>query len=286
MILDACTLSGIAAGAAVIPSAFLFIPSVAHAAEKTKATAVKKTGMVETQVVGERLHRVPLFSLTDETGVPFTVFGEDAIITAYFFTTYDEAARILKVAKDSGDKARKEAIQVATKRKDKKTLEELEASGNPWAKAQIRTVPLDFAVTLSTRQRKGGQTSYLISPDQRDTQDALALDTSGRKELPEGRVPLFYFEGGIDKSSAERPLFFRKSELLERWNVVNPGVSPPELKLTELFSTVSEMVRPGTVDEELRDLVFVVPKGSAKRAEEIGRSGRSEFKLGQRIVVF
>jgi len=197
------------------------------------------------------------------------------------------------VAKISGDAARAEAVAEARRKKDAGALRDLAASENPWAGARIATVPLDLAVTLATRRRNGGETNFLLAPDQRDVADALAADGNGARELPEGNVPLFYCdeltlppENG--ETGAARPLFFRRGEVEEAWRSGHPGTEAPTIKVTELFKAVGEMVRPGATDPDLKELTFVPPKGSVKRAREIRKQEGEEvsFSLGQRIVVF
>lgn len=122
-----------------------------------------------------------------------------------------------------------------------------------------------------------------------DIEDALALDKSGRKELAEGKVPLFYFEDFVKESNGQKqsPLYFRKSELIEDWKRSNPSKEIPEVSVSELFSVMTEMVKPGGSDEDLKTLVFVSPRESDQKAKECLKAGGDEaaFKVGQTIVV-
>lgn len=90
-------------------------------------------GIMSATQVAELLRTVPTFTIVDPKGVPFMVVGEDAKVTGYFFTTYPEAERILKLAKTSADKAIKQA-------KAENSQEEI--GDNPWNKARISTVSL------------------------------------------------------------------------------------------------------------------------------------------------
>ena len=63
--------------------------------------------------------------------------------------------------------------------------------------------------------------------------------------------------------------------------------SLPEIKVSELFSVLTEMVKPGGTDEELKSLVFVAPRESNVHAKECAKASKGEtpFQLGQRIIV-
>ena len=76
------------------------------------------------------------------------VVGEDAKLSAYFFTSYDEAQRILKIAAQSSDKAIKELIAEETAKRQKELgttkplakdeIEQLVGDvSNPWKNARI-----------------------------------------------------------------------------------------------------------------------------------------------------
>lgn len=126
----------------------------------------RKVGLLSTADVAELLHPVPTFTIVDKRGFPFMVVGEgaysimwiailiissfhqwisplDAKVTGYFFTTYGEAARILKLAKDSVNKA------IAQAKAEGKSKEEIGI--NPWLKARVSSIPLDIAITLVTK---------------------------------------------------------------------------------------------------------------------------------------
>ena len=114
--------------------------------------------MVSPSATARRLSVVPTFTIVDRRGVPFMVFGEDAKLTAYFFTSYDEARRILDVAIASSDKSLADLTRETRQERKAKGLkpmtraeEEEELGINPWREARISTVPLDFAVTLATK---------------------------------------------------------------------------------------------------------------------------------------
>lgn len=121
----------------IVASTSVMVSSnVAHATEE-------KQGLLSTTEVAALLHPVPTFTIVDKRGVPFMVVGEDAKVTGYFFTTYGEAARILKLAKDSANKA------IVQAKKEGKSPEEI--GSNPWVKARISSIPLDSAITLVSK---------------------------------------------------------------------------------------------------------------------------------------
>jgi len=142
-------LSGATAAVTAIGSA----PLVAWGVDSTSSG-----GMVSPSATARRLSVVPTFTIVDRRGVPFMVFGEDAKLTAYFFTSYDEARRILDVAIASSDKSLADLTRETRQERKAKGLkpmtraeEEEELGINPWREARISTVPLDFAVTLATK---------------------------------------------------------------------------------------------------------------------------------------
>mmetsp|Transcript_12408 Transcript_12408/g.35508 ORF Transcript_12408/g.35508 Transcript_12408/m.35508 type:complete len:415 (-) Transcript_12408:30-1274(-) len=313
-------LSGATAAVAAIGSA----PLVAWSADdKTPSADNSSTsGMVSPSATARRLSVVPTFTIVDKRGVPFMVFGEDAKLTAYFFTSYDEARRILDVAIASSDKSLAD-LQKETRqeRKDQglkpmtKAEEDEELGINPWREARISTVPLDFAVTLATKsgRQRGGSVYFRVSPPQETADDALAIDSkSGKTELAEGKVPLFYFEDfkiprsdflasttngkaladGTDLPDEVSPVYFSKAALLDAYQKSNKGSSNPsdvpEIKVSELMSVVTAMVDPEVKDDDLKSLAFVPPAGSDKRAKECEKKGGKEqpFIVGERIVAY
>ena len=279
-------LSGTTAAVAAIGSA----PLVAWGVDSASSG-----GMVSPSATARRLSVVPTFTIVDRRGVPFMVFGEDAKLTAYFFTSYDEARRILDVAIASSDKSLSDLTRETRQERKAKGLkpmtraeEEEELGINPWREARISTVPLDFAVTLATKsgRQKGGSVYFRVSPSQETVDDALALDSkSGKTELAEGKVPLFYFDDfkipradfvasatngkaaldGTDLPSDEvSPVYFSKAALLDAYNKSNKGnISSssdiPEIKVSELMSVVTAMVDPDVKDDDLKSLAFVPP---------------------------
>ena len=277
--------------------------SSAQAAEGTPQEIREKeaaSGMVSTKIVADRLRVVPTFTIVDPKGVPYMVVGEDAKVTGYFFTTYDEANRLLTLARTSADDNIRDALNElrAQRKRDKlpplSKQEQDDAVGvNPWKSARISTVPLDVAVTLVTKsmysRKTGGGNYFQVAPAESDVEDALALDKSGKEELAEGRVPLFYFPDFEinDGGGKQSPLYFRKSELLADWKRQNPSADVPQVLVTEMFSVLTEMVKPGGTDEDLRTLVFVPPKESTQKAKDCIKAGGKEpqFIVGQRIVV-
>ena len=235
--------------------------------------APREEGIMSPDRVAEILYAVPTFTIVDKKGVPFMVVGEDAKITGYFFTTFEEANRVLQLAKTSADKAIKEA-----------RAEGEQVDDNPWNRAEISTISLDSAVTLATKSVNLKNNFFLMAPAVDDVEDALAI--TGRKDLTEGKVPLFYMkdfqiENPKDKSKKQSPLYFRKSELEEAFKRQNPGQPLPEILVSELFAVLAEMVKPGGTDEEIKTLVIVPPKESAQKAKKCPKS----FALGERNLV-
>lgn len=259
--------------------------SIASAEEDSNIVA---SGAVTLEDLSSRLRMVPTFSVVDKRGVPFMVFGEDAKLTAYFFTSYKEASRILRVARDSSDKAIAEYKKEAKERKSDVTEEDEPI--NPWKEARISTVPLDFAVTLANKGKLGGA-YFRIAPSEDDIEDALSIDKSS-DDLSEGKVPLFYLDNFELKNTEKRqiPLYFRKSELLQEWKRQNPNEkSPPNVLVTELFSVITEMVSPKTEssDPDVAFLTFIPPKESSMMQTKCIKQGGKEkpFILGERIIV-
>jgi hypothetical protein len=289
---DQCAENGmtrrsILANSALLIAITLILPSSSKA-------AVDQEGLVSTKTLADRLRVVPTFCIVDTKGVPFMVVGEDAKVTGYFFTTYAEASRILDVARTSASKAiRTAAKELRSKRRAEKLpplskqQEEEEIGTNPWLEARISTVPLDVAVTLVTKSLYS-RNYFQVAPAESDLEDALALIE--KDDLAEGKVPLFYFaDFEIDRGKEkESPLYFSKSQLLEDWKKLNPSSAEiPKVLVTELFSVLTEMVKPGGKYEDLKMLVFVPPKDSIKKQKDCLKVGgkESQFLVGQRIVV-
>jgi hypothetical protein len=247
----------------------LLFPSLALAAGEDPP---KSDGLLTASSVADLLRPISTFTIVDKKGVPYMVFGEDAKVTGYFFTTYAEADRILQLAKSSADRAIQEAKEEDPKEK---------VSINPWSKARISTVPLDSAVTLVSKS--GGGNFFQVAPAETDVEDALAV--IGKRELAEGKVPLFYYKDF--KIEGKSPLYFRKSELEEDFQRFNPDSRQPKLMVTELIAVLSAMVRPGGTDNDLKELAFMPPRESEQKRKECEILGGKEapFFIGQRIIV-
>lgn len=248
-------------------------------------------GMVSQSKLASLLKQIPTFAIVDPRGVPYFVVGEDAKLTSYFFLNYGEAKRILDVANKSSDKAIKESRK-ELKAKSGGVLtkeDEAEIGINPWKTARVTSVPLDLAVSLASKGKLGGG-YFRLAPSESDIEDALALD--GTDDLPEGKVPLFYVEG-MTISDGVEPLYFRKEQLeqeLQRQKKNqqsddNDKNESPDIKVTELFATVTEMIRPGGKDEELKTLQFVAPADSKSKAEQCRKGEKEPFRLGERLIV-
>jgi hypothetical protein len=257
---------GIIATAAIIDGGASFSLS-SKALDPVGRIRDSKDGLLSPYDVAEMLRPVPTFTIVDKAGVPFTVVGEDAKVTGYFFTTFPEADRILRLAKTSAKKA-----IAKTKVDDPQT--------NPWNQARISTVPLDYAVTLVS---KSNRIFFKIAPAEDDVKNALAV--TGDDDLSEGKVPLFYYD---DDSTIDTKLYFRKNQLEQEWRQLHPkNDSLPKTNVTELFSLLSELVRPGGTDNELKNLIFVPPKESMQKSIECLKKGGTEppFVVGKSIIV-
>ncbi|KAL7490369.1 hypothetical protein ACHAWX_001386 [Stephanocyclus meneghinianus] len=251
-------------------------------------------GVVSTGKLASLLATIPTFAIVDPRGVPYFVVGEDAKLTSYFFLSYGEAKRILNVAQTSADKAIKEArAELKKKNNGVLTKADVEEIGtNPWKTSRITSVPLDLAVSLASKGKLAGA-YFRLAPSETDIEDALSID--GSDDLPEGKVPLFYmenmtiYEGGDLRS----PLYFQKNQLIAEWKEQqqkqrtssNDNRAVPDIKVTELFATLTEMIRPGGTDEELRTLLFVAPKDSKMKAKQLLAGEKEPFRLGERNIV-
>ena len=246
------------------------------AGEALEGTGANSTGLVSTYQISDRLRNVPTFTLVDPKGAPFMVVGEDAKVTGYFFTDYYEAKRILDIARKSATQA------IAEAKKDPRQSGEVFV--NPWINARISSVPLDFAITVVSRSKKGAY--FQIAASAGNIEDALAL--TGKDDLAEGKVPVFYIEDFKLKGTEKIPLYFNQRQLEEAYRAAGKGGSSPEIKVSELFAVILEMVRPDFGREpELENLVFVPPTDSLKRRKDCEKSGGKEspFLIGERIVV-
>lgn len=263
---------------AVAPvAAFLTMPIPSFAEEADR----KSEGIVSTGKLASLLSTIPTFAIVDQKGVPYFVVGEDAKLTSYFFMSYEESKRILDVAQKSADKAIKRTKDELRQKNGALTkADEEEIGTNPWKTARITSVPLDLAVSLSSKGKLAGA-YFKLAPSESDIEDALALD--GSDDLPEGKVPLFYMEDMT--ISGQSPLYFQKDQLISEWKKQKQSGSMPEIKVTELFATLTEMLRPGGTDEELKTLTFVPPNDSKLKAKQVLAGEKEPFRLGERNIV-
>jgi hypothetical protein len=99
-----------------------------------------------------------------------------------------------------------------------------------------------------------------------------------------------------DGGEVVSPLYFHKDQLIADYrrgttkkNSNNAGnaskSAPPDVKVTELFATITEMIRPGGSNEDLRTLRFVAPVDSKTKAEQFGRGEKEPFCLGECLIV-
>jgi len=293
--------------------ALIVLPTLSNALEETTQSSSEtppastpKTRFITSQLQNF-LQPIPTFTIVDQTGTPYMVVGEDAKLSAYFFTSFNEAQRILESANKSTAKSLKEiANEENSKRraKNEKSMTKAEVEDiigiNPWKDARVSTVPLDFAVGLANRGKIKGA-YFRIAPAEDDVQDALTIDKTD--DLPEGKVPLFYFEdfevdlekgeelwSGNPDTKKKIPLYFSKGQLIQEWKKRNSKAGKddiPEVKVTELFSVLSQFVVALESDDDLEKLVLVAPPESEGKAKACVKKGGKEtpFKLGERIVV-
>jgi len=265
------------------------------------------------QRVYQLVRAIPTFTIVDRSGVPFMVVGEDAKVTGYFFVDYDETQRILDLARKSADQA------IAEYKREKQQQQKQQSSSssvdddnderliNPWKEARISTVPLDTAITLVTKaaSQRGRNQYFQIAASALDIEDALQV--TGKEDLPEGKVPLFYYENftlptsttdAADGSKKDIiPLYFRKAQLEQAYRRANKNnknnMELPPVKVTELFATLRAMVKEENAkesnsdDEDLDRLILVPPVDSVQRAEQCQRQGGNAppFRVGERILV-
>ena len=211
--------------------------------------------------IARLLHNIPTFTLVDAEGVPYMVVGEDARVTGYFFTSYAEAARILALARGS-DRA------------------------NPWYQARISTVPLDVAVTLSLKSGRGALRNYFqVAPAATDILDALAV--TGKEDLPEGKVPLFYMP--TSESGTATRVYFQKEQLLRDYqtSVASSQEELPPVQVTELFAVLTAMVSKDDKKGIFQNIVFMAPAESEQRALECQRRQGTQppFVLGKSNII-
>ena len=269
----------VVAAGTIAGSTTLIIPSLASAAATTEQD-LNKPSLVSRDRVAELLSAVPTFTIVDKQGAPFLVVGEDAKPTGYFFVDYNEASRIRKLATDSASAA------INAAKKDGSYTTDMT---NPWQAARISTVPLDTAVALSLRSGKGSaiRNYFQVAASVADIEDALQV--TGKDDLPEGKVPMFYYEDfTLSDSSSSTPLYFSKLQLESAYKKQNPGQPlPDKVAVTELFAVLTAMVEPGGTDKDLQNLVFVAPIDSAKYVQQCQRTGGKEapFLLGQSNIV-
>jgi len=267
------------------------------ATQTTTETKERKKPNFTQQEIASFLHPIPSFAIVDQAGVPYMVVGEDAKLSAYFFTTYEEARRILDVASESADRAIRNLREEEEAKRRQNNLpplstlsrEDLEdiIGVNPWKSfggARISSLPLDFSVSLASRGKVAGS-YFRIAPAEDDIREALEIETS-IEELSEGKVPLFYIDDYEISDGSQIPLYFQKSQLLKDYKKFS-GEKPPVVQVTELFSILGQMAGTGEIDDDLKKLVLVPPKGSIDKAKlcEKKRGKASPYKIGERIVV-
>ena len=269
-----------------------------------------------------RLHIIPTYAIVDGNGTPFHTYDKDSASgIGYFFLSYKGAEYVLEDAKKAFEKAK----EVAAKAKEEApstitttiaattiTGEDTDADSSTtddvpesWGRAQIVSIPLDYALQLSIKSTKSlalngrgktFSTYYQIIPDTNALNAALRID-DGVRYRERGRVPLFYVDGltipsnyanggsvdgGGGSSEVLHPVYFNIKDLKAEWNRQYPGEELPPINVRELNETFRSMIRPGGKDESVRDIVFVSDSesGDMARTKVVGRS----YKLGEMIL--
>lgn len=151
-------------------------------------------------LVDAKLHKVPVFTVSDEEGRPFMVETDDHLSRkGYFFVSPDDAEEYLARVKDGTEDAK------------------------------VLPVGLDEALKFTLKRRNGGSKSvpetFTLFPSEREL-DVAETTTNGEfgKIFPGNSVPIYYADGlafsvgssGGASSEATAnvyPLFFSKSSL-------------------------------------------------------------------------
>jgi hypothetical protein len=244
--------------------------------------------------IANLLRSVPTYTIVDTDGVPYMVVGEDARVTGYFFTTYSEAQRILTIARTSADRSIRDEIAKLKRAKvttnNASSLElDSELLENPWTLARISTVPLDVAITLSLKGLNGNVRNYFqVAAAETDINDALEI--TNKKDLAEGKVPLFYFaDFTLD---TKIPLYFQKNQLVLAYQKQHPKSKPlPTVQVTELFAVLTSMVThqesSNNDDSDLQNIIFVPPINSEQWVQQctINNRGKAPYVLGKRNII-
>lgn len=127
----------------------------------------------------------------------------------------------------------------------------------------------------------------VVAPAENDIEDALKI--TGQEDLAEGKVPMFYYKDFTYEEEGKKisPLYFRKSELEDKFKKLNPGKELPKTEVTELLSVLAELVRPGGTDNDLKTLKIMAPLESIEKKRLCDKVGGKEapFFVGQRIIV-
>ncbi len=177
--------------------------------------------------VGQKLRRVPVFAVTDETGRPYMSETEDhKSRTGYFFVDPSDAELFLSRVRETVEEGEKEL-------------------------ARVRTVTLEEAIPFIGRKRsngfKGVPERFQLVPDEKQTK--IANDITGgkfEKTFKDG-VPLFYVENlalrGKEESEVFIPVFFEKQTLDEYMKKAKDagGISETPIQVIDLLQTIREL---------------------------------------------
>lgn len=189
--------------------------------------AVSSTTTMSSTSVGEKLRRVPVFAVTDETGRPYLSESNDKKFrTGYFFMDPSDAELFLnKVRETTTDEESK--------------------------LARVRTLTLEDAIPFVGRKRpsgiKGVPEKFQLVPDEKQTKIANDI-TNGKFQLTfADGVPLFYVENlalrAKEQTEAFIPVFFEKQTLDEYLKKAREAGGVPEtpIQVIDLLQTIREL---------------------------------------------
>jgi hypothetical protein len=95
-----------------------------------------------------------------------------------------------------------------------------------------------------------------------------------------------YFQKDQAMNEYRKQVMKRKSSLLDNSDAKDASsTNIPDIRVTELFATITEMLRPGGTDTELTTVCFIPPVDSIAKAEQCRRNEKEPFRLGERLIV-
>lgn len=194
------------------------------------ATGSAPTGSALTKAdVSEKLRRVPLFAVTDETGRPYMSESADARSrVGYFFVSPSDADKFL-------DAVRQSTVQ------------------GEGGLARVRVVSLEDAIPYVLQRPRGGgkngvpERFELVSDKVEAELADVMTDGKFQKTFKKG-VPLFYVDSlgleGKDSEGPVIPLFFEKEKLdsfLKQARDSGNPIQDEQVQIIDLLQTVREL---------------------------------------------